>query len=333
MQPRPSETWFESFIAHIKWSSAFKLSHGTVLSFRWAFFHAELWIVYAFTVVAMIMIYHSVVKQERTLDRYNFRSSVHGDSGRLNGLSRLGRMGSSIFTSGQASPSRQIPNDNDRSRSTQFAHQAMLYVMVFFFTWFFPMLQAVFALKNDVLYFPLNLLSGMLSSFQGFSNAVIYLRPRWKRFRKRYPSISSFDVLKRAIMGGELGKGSKRWLVDGQPSASGKAVANTQDGDKNDIERRDDVPETSTDVAFSEKPDVIDRDKAAKECGEHPRVVSLLNGIPLASPEEDTKHINAEQHKVSDDVTQEDVSGSVENRQYVADEQYAMDEDEDDYLD
>ena len=130
------------------------------LAFRWAFFHAELWAVFSFTIVAMFMIYQSVLKQERSLDRYNFQHSIVGDrSSRFNGQPRLlGRMSSAFLGFGQASSSQQLPNDKDRSRSTKFAHQALLYVIVFFFTWFFPMLQVIFAMKNDTLYFPLNFL-------------------------------------------------------------------------------------------------------------------------------------------------------------------------------
>lgn len=61
------------------------------------------------------------------------------------------------------------------------------------------MLQAVFAVNNDTLYFPLILLASILSSMQGFSNAAIYLRPRWIEFRKQRPTLTRLQVLQCAL--------------------------------------------------------------------------------------------------------------------------------------
>jgi hypothetical protein len=146
--------------------------------YRWAFFHAELWAIYGFTIVAMFLIYFQVLKQEKVMKRYAFRSTSE--------------YGVETTTS-----------KKHRKRSTQFAHQAMLYVIIFFFTWFFPMLQTLFGVTRDDLYYPLILLSSMLSSMQGFSNAVIYLRPRWTRFRKFNPDIPFWTLVWIALTAGE----------------------------------------------------------------------------------------------------------------------------------
>jgi hypothetical protein len=153
---------------------------------RWAFFHAELWAVYGFTVVAMFMIYLTISKQEKSMDQYAFRTSG-------------GLASSDVSNSASCRPSQTRGEDPHRKRSTTFAMQATLYVVVFFFTWFFPMLMTIFSVSRDELYYPLVLLSSILSPLQGFSNAVIYLRPRWIRYRKRYPELSRWQSFLHAI--------------------------------------------------------------------------------------------------------------------------------------
>jgi hypothetical protein len=96
-------------------------------------------------------------------------------------------------------PSQPRGEDPHRQRSTTFAIQATLYVVVFFFTWFFPMLQTIFGVSRDQLYYPLVLLSSILSPLQGFFNLVIYLRPRWMRYRKRHPELSRWQIFLHAI--------------------------------------------------------------------------------------------------------------------------------------
>jgi hypothetical protein len=160
---------------------------------RWAFFHAELWAIYAFTLVAMFMIYLTIAKQEKALKKYAFRESVTA-------------FGESTNRSIEGHSSRRL-RDEHRKRSTNFAVQATFYMVVFFFTWFFPMLQTVFGVSRDELYYPLILLSSILSSMQGFFNAVIYLRPRWIRSRKQKPQLSRWQIFAYAILGDPDGGG------------------------------------------------------------------------------------------------------------------------------
>jgi hypothetical protein len=154
---------------------------------RWAFFHVELLVIYAFTLVAMFMIYLTIAKQEKKLKKYAFRESVTA-------------FGESTSRSIEEHSSRRL-RDEHRKGSTNFASQATFYMVVFFFTWFFPMLQTVFAVSRDELYYPLILLSSILSSMQGFFNAVIYLRPRWIRSRKQKPPLSRWQIFAYAILG------------------------------------------------------------------------------------------------------------------------------------
>jgi hypothetical protein len=132
----------------------------------------------------MFMIYLTISKQEKAMAQYAFRASVPT---------------SDVSSSASHRPSQPRGEDPHRQRSTTFAIQATLYVVVFFFTWFFPMLQTIFGESRDQLYYPLVLLSSILSPLQGFSNTVIYLRPRWIRYRKRYPALSRWQSFLHAI--------------------------------------------------------------------------------------------------------------------------------------
>jgi hypothetical protein len=137
----------------------------------------------------MFLIYLSIRTQEKVMDRYAFRPSI------------IDHRGSSVLKEKRG-------REKDDKRSTNFAVQAAFYVVVFFFTWFFPMLQTVFGVSRDELYYPLILLSSILSSMQGFSNAVVYLRPRWLRYRKKNPNLSRWQVLVHALGLEDLAIGS-----------------------------------------------------------------------------------------------------------------------------
>jgi hypothetical protein len=130
----------------------------------------------------MCILYNKILQQERVMQRYVFGqgeiSSQEEASG--SGLSAL-----------RNPRNKALSTDN----STKFAMQATFYVVVFFFTWCFPMLQTIFSLRSGTLYYPLIMLSAMLSSLQGFSNTVIYLRPRWIRFREKHPDETGWHII------------------------------------------------------------------------------------------------------------------------------------------
>lgn len=75
------------------------LRGGNAGIYRWAFFYAEVWAIDGFTIVAMFLIYLKVLRQEKVMEPYAFRSA-------------------SLETT---------TSKKHRKRSTQFAYQAMLY--------------------------------------------------------------------------------------------------------------------------------------------------------------------------------------------------------------
>ncbi|CAB9524745.1 expressed unknown protein [Seminavis robusta] len=70
--------------------------------------------------------------------------------------------------------------------SRRFAEQAFWYILSFFLAWIIPMAQfAVTQAPEGTLYYPLLALTVILNPLQGMWNALIYIRPRYLRYRQK----------------------------------------------------------------------------------------------------------------------------------------------------
>ena len=67
----------------------------------------------------------------------------------------------------------------------QFATQAMLYCAVFAMTWFFATVNHIMTEVAPPGYIPLAFLHSIFGTLQGFFNALIYIRPRYIRYREQ----------------------------------------------------------------------------------------------------------------------------------------------------
>jgi len=75
---------------------------------------------------------------------------------------------------------------DSKSLSRKFAVQASFYVAAFFVTWIFPMVQFAYIQTSDgTLLFPLLALTVIFAPLQGFFDALIYIRPRYIRYKER----------------------------------------------------------------------------------------------------------------------------------------------------
>lgn len=75
--------------------------------------------------------------------------------------------------------------DNYETMSGKVATQAFLYNFFFFITWIFPMVTFAVSVSTGSLYFPLLTLATIFTPMQGFFDAIIYLRPRYLKYRRR----------------------------------------------------------------------------------------------------------------------------------------------------
>lgn len=124
-------------------------------AYQWTFLFAPVWVCVGFVTLVMISLY----VQMRALERANNRYSIGPNSSRKH------------------------------ERSTQIAVQGMLYVLAFYITWFFPSIQRITEFTADKNYFAVQMLDASLLPLQGLLNALIYVRPRFIRYRKKYPEV------------------------------------------------------------------------------------------------------------------------------------------------
>jgi hypothetical protein len=134
--------------------TAYPCSRGdseTIGLYRWFFFHAELWAVFGFTTASLFLIYRYILKREKATDRYRMSAQ----------------------------------DKKNRVLSRRFAAQACLYVAAFFISWIFPMVQIIVTKRTDELYTPFLFLIVVFSPLQGFFDALIYIRPRYLKYKRK----------------------------------------------------------------------------------------------------------------------------------------------------
>ena len=140
----------------------------------------------------MLTIYCEVRKQESKTKKYN----------------------TSITESGR---SNNVPQRIDHSR--RFANQAMFYVLSFWITWLFPTCTRISQfITGGSSPFPFIALFCIFIPLQGFFNVIVYLRPRYLKFKKEH---SDKNICQLLFMGCCGGNGRRRSIfhVSGQTTA------------------------------------------------------------------------------------------------------------------
>ena len=82
-------------------------------------------------------------------------------------------------------PSRQVRREVRKSK--KIAVQGLLYVGAFYITWLFPTISRITELVAKKNYFPIQFLDTFLIPLQGFFNFMIYIRPRFMKYRSDNP--------------------------------------------------------------------------------------------------------------------------------------------------
>eukprot|EP00566_Odontella_aurita_P015228 CAMPEP_0113537112 /NCGR_PEP_ID=MMETSP0015_2-20120614/6645_1 /TAXON_ID=2838 /ORGANISM="Odontella" /LENGTH=339 /DNA_ID=CAMNT_0000436571 /DNA_START=145 /DNA_END=1164 /DNA_ORIENTATION=- /assembly_acc=CAM_ASM_000160 len=127
---------------------------------RWAFLFGPVWSCIVFVTAVMTVLWWTMRQTEQSVVVHSKNSSAGVQSA--------------------VSSAR-------RNRSKQIAFQGILYVGAFYITWFFPTLQRVLELADKESFFLLEFFDATLLPLQGLLNMCIYLRPRYKNYRKRNP--------------------------------------------------------------------------------------------------------------------------------------------------
>ena len=174
----------------------------TVNISRWVFFHLELWASFLVCVIAMTSIFLVIRKQEKKMERYEFeriyRMSFSGDGmTQQNGaiISTHGMLASRYISNNNSNQQRASISSSPRQQQQQqqdevplskkVATQAFLYCLLFFVTWIFPMAQFLVSQITGYLFFPMLCITVIINPLQGFFDAVIYLRPRYLKYRRK----------------------------------------------------------------------------------------------------------------------------------------------------
>lgn len=123
--------------------------------YRWAFFYAPLWFVIMVSMIAMLLTFFAVKKTETKSMRW--------------------------------SVAHRLREARGLQQSKQVLKQAFFYLMAFYFSWLAATLTRLIQTINGKSYFPLILLFAITAPLQGGFNYVVYIRPRYLKYRKDNP--------------------------------------------------------------------------------------------------------------------------------------------------
>jgi hypothetical protein len=127
--------------------------------YQWAFYYAPLWLMIVVVTAFMCWVYWTVRKQERIMLKY--QPTADGTA--------------AIFA-----------NENE-SNSRKIAKQAAYYVGAFYAAWFFPTIFQLVLVTSGKVHFALLFLTALCVPIQGLLNLIVFLRPKYIRYRKNCP--------------------------------------------------------------------------------------------------------------------------------------------------
>lgn len=151
--------------------------------YQWAFFYAPLWCAIAFATVAMLLVFLKVHSLEVKSDR--FRSTRYSlEHGIV-----------STTTCGGGSVILHKPGE----RAKKVARQASCYVGAFYLTWIWSTITCILQSVSGKTYFSIVLLTAIFLPFQGFLNFLVYIGPRFERYREQHSDWSIWNALEQGL--------------------------------------------------------------------------------------------------------------------------------------
>jgi len=155
--------------------------------YRWAFFHIELWLCFLFSAFAMVNIYFRLRKNEIAVKKYEFESQAER-SFEADESIQAPQSGRSLMnrrsTTGRNHHGLSSRKHKKHKLSRRFGSQAAFYILAFFLSWIFPMVMFLVAEVTGYLLYPLLVTTVVFNPMQGFFNCLIYIRPRYIRYRE-----------------------------------------------------------------------------------------------------------------------------------------------------
>jgi hypothetical protein len=133
--------------------------------YRWFFFYALIWFALLFVGVIMYKVYLTFRKLETTNARY--ATALSSDGGK-----------------------------RAASRARQVGTQGICYVGAMYITFFFPTINRSLEQFAGITSFPVEFLHSMTIPSQGFWNFLVYIRPRFIKYRSDHPGVTVWGTLK-----------------------------------------------------------------------------------------------------------------------------------------
>merc|ERR1712080_759311 len=138
------------------------------MGFQWAIFYAPIWFMIVVVTAIMLAVYCSVVQTEKKTDKH-----------------------SSSAEFGAAPASRKY--------SRRVAKQGLWYLLPFYATWIFPVATEITEMATGNYYDPMVVLVSFFLPFQGALNFVVYMRPRYLKYKNQHPEWSAFGIIVRTL--------------------------------------------------------------------------------------------------------------------------------------
>lgn len=132
--------------------------------YRWALFYGPLWFLVLVVMILMSLVWYSLYRQEMTVLKYDVTRQVR----------RQGYM-------------EKMKNKKSRKSfkmSQEVAKQAVCYVGAFYITWIAATVNRILQEATGKQYFAAMLCHVIFTPMQGFFNFLVYMRPRFRRWKK-----------------------------------------------------------------------------------------------------------------------------------------------------
>ena len=140
---------------------------------QWAIFYGPIWALIIIVTIIMANVYASVRKLEKNNSKYVYAGSQ------------------------QTSTNKKAQSSAKKSRMV--AKQGLWYLLPFYATWVFPVATEITEMITAKYFDQMVILVAFFLPFQGALNFIIYMRPRFIKYRKKHPSWSIFYIIYRTV--------------------------------------------------------------------------------------------------------------------------------------
>jgi len=168
------------------------------LALGWGFYYVPVYIGFVVASFSMWLVYWHVRSVEKATLKYSVRALSTPVLSGLSSDENAASIVSGAFRQAKISQQRKEEEKRKLQLSRQVFKQGMWYLFAFFATWFWPTVTTICESFGYYYYWILVLLAITLP-MQGFLNWIVYIRPRFLRYREKHDQWSFGYALMRAL--------------------------------------------------------------------------------------------------------------------------------------